>query len=130
MPHIITTRAYATSSACPRLPAPRAHRAVLTLEGQALFDALMELHVCKGWSKTWDVVDKIKVLPEAGGAIGPLPDGTVIDVECSTWSRLATDVGIDLRWDPPTQDGDYLHDGQRDELAGVIAAYNAKERER
>jgi len=34
-----------------------------------------------------------------------------------------------MPWDPPTADGDYLHDGQRDELLAVIAAYNAKQGE-
>jgi selenocysteine lyase/cysteine desulfurase len=42
------------------------------------------------------------------------------------WSVLAEDVGVELRWDPPTQDGDYLHAAQREELKAVLAAWNAK----
>lgn len=73
------------------------------------------------------VVDQVNDLSEDGGTVGPLPDGTVIAVERRLWSTLAVDdLGIEeLRWDPPTADGDYLHDAQRDELEGLIDAYNA-----
>lgn len=38
-------------------------------------------------NQVWD-------LPESGGTVGPLPDGTVIEVEAVTWSVLAYAAGI------------------------------------
>jgi hypothetical protein len=58
-----------------------------------------------------------------GCTIGPLPDGSRIAVDRRTWSELATTSGIELRWDPPVADGDYLHERQRAELMGVLEAY-------
>jgi hypothetical protein len=64
-------------------------------------------------------------LRESGGTI-TLPDGETIHAERVLWSTLADDVGVELRWDPPTQDGDYLHAAQREELEAVLVAWNAK----
>jgi len=64
-------------------------------------------------------------VPETGGTIGPLPDGATIEVRPTTWSDLATDLALELRYDPPTIEGDYLHERQCDELTSLIDAYNA-----
>jgi hypothetical protein len=63
----------------------------------------------------------------SGGTIAPLPDGTTIDVERVTWSAIADDLGVEFRYDPPTTDGDYLHDGQRLELECLLDVYNARQ---
>lgn len=36
----------------------------------------------------------VRDLPESGGTIGPLPDGTVIEVQQVTWARLTHDAGL------------------------------------
>lgn len=41
-----------------------------------------------------------------------------------SWSEMACEIGVELRYDPPVEDGDYLHDAQREELHRVLAAYN------
>jgi hypothetical protein len=40
-----------------------------------------------GWPKEW---------PEAGGSVGPLPDGTTITVEPVGWRRIEDDLGYHL----------------------------------
>jgi hypothetical protein len=40
-------------------------------------------------------------MPETGGKIGPLPDGTVIEVERADRSRLASEVMRRASWRPP-----------------------------
>jgi hypothetical protein len=112
MPYIITTRAYATSSACPRLPAPRTRRAVATLgEVQRQVEGYLIRHGAE--------YDKyISRIPESGGPIGPLPDGTVIEVEQvkDIWELFdALPIGHELH--------------QREEFpsdAEIIDAYNAR----
>lgn len=75
---------------------------------------------------TWQALcGQVVTIGESGGKVGPLPDGTVIEVRRVLWSELAADLGIELRHDPPTQDGDYLHERQARELAAVIDEYNA-----
>jgi hypothetical protein len=34
------------------------------------------------------LMGEIRALPESGGTIGPLPDGTIIEVMPATWTRL------------------------------------------
>ena len=54
----------------------------------------------------------IERLPGAGGTIGPLPDGTVIEVERIGWDDLSRALG----WNPDLA----LH-----RKAEIIDAYNA-----
>jgi hypothetical protein len=93
-------------------------RAVATLDAE--LPRLMREHGANGDWATSAVAN----LRESGGTVGPLPDGTVIEVERTLWSSLADEVGAELRWDPPTRDGDYLHAAQREELEAVLAAWN------
>lgn len=60
-------------------------RAVATLEGRAVWNALYGVDLTKHRE---EVVDRITTLPESGGTVGPLPDGTVIEVERVEWSQL------------------------------------------
>lgn len=43
-----------------------------------------------------DQIDYRYEVPESGGTIGPLPDGTVIEVEAVKWDALAGETGTPL----------------------------------
>jgi hypothetical protein len=111
MPHIITTRAYATSAANPREPAPRHRRAVVEGDMQYTVDELIEEH---GGS-----IDEYDDVPVDGGPVGPLPDGAVLDVKRVTWSELA--AAVDQPW--PQADRPAV-------FGRIIDAYNRAESER
>jgi hypothetical protein len=105
MPFIITTTRH--------LPSMESHdtmeyverRAVATLEeartlaSDAVYDAGL---------KTVVDAEQAFTIPVSGGSVGPLPDGTVIEVEHASWDDL---VGAD-GWGVSTTE------------AEVIAAYN------
>lgn len=74
-------------------------------QGRALYDATM--------------------LTESGGTI-TLPGGMTVQVEPETWSDMASDLGIELRWDPPREWGDFEPHAQKFELLAVLEAFNAK----
>jgi hypothetical protein len=85
--------------------------AVATLEeAKAESAALLEGH-----EYTNDEFFATALIPESGGTVGPLPDGTTIHVEPRQWYQLAEAVG----WHP---DAD-AHRGE----AELLAAYNAKQ---
>jgi hypothetical protein len=67
------------------------------------------------------IADDIDRLPESGGTVGPLPDGTVIEVEQVTWHELThrtTNVG--RYWLPADH-------GHTDAQAAILDAYNARQ---
>lgn len=90
MPYIITTRDVER----PFDFAARSRQAVATLDEaqDAVAAAMASVEDANpvgagqsspyNYALAWD-------LPESGGTIGPLPDGTVIEVERVSWSRLA-----------------------------------------
>lgn len=60
-------------------------------------------------------------LPESGGKVGPLPDGTVIEVERVEWSVLRLAIGMARIGElQKTPEG----------AAEILAAYNAREEAR
>jgi hypothetical protein len=62
--------------------------------------------------------DQTKVsLAESGGTVGPLPDGTVIEVAPATWRDLAAQASLDIAW---------VASADTDE-AEIIDAYNAEQ---
>jgi hypothetical protein len=63
--------------------------------------------------ETRPMVAQADALPESGGTVGPLPDGTVIEVEVIWWEDLRERAGLDR--DALTLD------------AQTIAAFNAHE---
>jgi hypothetical protein len=70
---------------------PVSRRAVATLEdAQAYVSGLVSGMTTSadnhGARKT--AADQLWSMPESGGSVGPLPDGTVIEVECTTWASL------------------------------------------
>jgi len=58
------------------------------------------------------------IMDESGGTIGPLPDGTVIEVRPTSWLDLAASCDTDV----DASDG-YITD---DEQADILAAFNAR----
>lgn len=61
------------------------------------------------------------VITEYGGMVGPLPDGTVIEVEKTTYVHLACDGD----WEWPEDDTDYSSPARHS--TEVLAAYNANQ---
>lgn len=58
---------------------------------------------------------------EQGGTVGPLPDGTLIEVERTTYVYLADEGG----WVWPADDTDYSSPARHADA--VLAAFNAKQ---
>jgi hypothetical protein len=67
-------------------------------------------------------VRDVFALPESGGTVGPLPDGSLIEVERVTFNRLAADAA----WIAPENDRDYSSAPRHAEQ--VIAAFNEANR--
>jgi hypothetical protein len=96
--------------------------AVATLEearDKGWAEARRHLHVDQGASEWVRWGDAFRDLPESGGTVGPLPDGTVIKVEPTSKQALFDALPVDDQrslptWPLPT-------------LAMVIAAFNARE---
>lgn len=61
------------------------------------------------------------LVPASGGTVGPLPDGTVIEVERTNYNRIA----FDSDWPFPPNDSDYSSAPRHG--AEVLAHYNAKQ---
>lgn len=112
MPYIITTHTYGWA-----MPGHGTHsatrRAVATLD-----EARAAAHTSANMPATPSTLDAlmgvraaIDALPESGGTVGPLPDGTVIEVEPIDWTSLQHAVGTARRV-PATP-------------AAIIDAYNA-----
>jgi hypothetical protein len=107
MPYIITTHARLTQT----MPGPTTRIAVATLDEarEAAYSAVEDreppIMVC------FRLAGECHDMSESGGTIGPLPDGTVIEVKPCTWSHLAKVV----KWD----------NGPARPLAEILAAFNA-----
>lgn len=115
MPYIITTHRHLDDPAAEFLPgaAPGvARRAVATLE-EALKHARECVWLAPNWGETRTArhIAEVDGLPESGGTVGPLPDGTVIEVESVAWDVLR-------------ERADMTHYNASD--AAIIDAYNAK----
>lgn len=68
----------------------------------------------------------VSALPESGGTVGPLPDGTVIEVEATTWVQLCLDADLPVRtyvaWP-----ADEVPEANKQR---ILDAYNAKQKEK
>jgi hypothetical protein len=99
-------------------------RAVATLEGAN--EAVHRIaHDLPGkWQIT--TLAKYTPLPESGGTVGPLPNGTVIEVEQVGWSELARLAGRTRYTVPPDEPVD--PDGlSRKGWQVILDAYNARQ---
>lgn len=127
MPYIITTmprewRDYAaqhgTDDAVQRGGMnPVTRRAVATLDMETLKQEAKRAQSAMIFGV--ERIAQIERAVETGGTIGPLPDGTVIEVALVAWDELASRAGIYLR--------EYLRIGnpRPSEQQRVINAYNA-----
>ena len=114
MPYIITTHTVAVASLTPsrNRSGGTASRAVTTLdEARATAIEVVDRLPGDGYNEWHAEADN---LPDAGGTIGPLPDGTVIEVARVEWEPFATDIGYDYA---------YVADGMLTE-ADIIDAFN------
>jgi hypothetical protein len=73
MPYIVTTKRQQPTGHFERTIDPVSRRAVATLE------TVLQYGSDQGWRRA--IVRAVASLPESGGTVGPLPDGTVIEVE-------------------------------------------------
>ena len=111
MPYIITTRR--RTSTPEGFDPPLTRRAVATLEEAKRAVRMNNRDVF--YSEWFDRID----LPADGGTIGPLPDGTTIEVTPVCWNWIigaAEDAGVDT--DAVHADGDDI---------AILDAYNAQE---
>lgn len=116
MPYVITTKTPAVTvsdEACMRV---LSRHAVATLEEAraAILADLGDMNAIGGPED--ELVGNVLDISESGGTVGPLPDGTVIEVEQIGWATLWQDV----RPDPPTDSP--LWSEER-----IIDAYNARQ---
>ncbi len=90
--------------------------AVATLDEaqEAAANELYDHAINPGRTSQQAFYDGVADLPEAGGTVGPLPDGTVIEVERVGWSRMIEEI----------QKTDPAFMGHHDERV-FIDAYNA-----
>lgn len=111
MPYIVT----AVKDPAPDvIPPSVARRAVATLEGREVWNSLYGVEI----PNREQVVKQIAALPESGGTVGPLPDGTVIKVFVAGWIWLSREAG------EPFRSGLQRSPKWRTE---IVDAYNARE---
>src|SRR4051794_23926233 len=96
MPYIVTTKRDRAATYLPsswKIGEPRvlSRRAVAALDGQAIWNALYGVEI----PDREETVEAIAALPKSGGTI-TLSDGTVIEVEATTWRRLWDDTVLTL----------------------------------
>lgn len=109
MPYIITTTTYPAGSP---MPNGQTRRAVATPD-EAREDVEQIAAECQIPDHEWrGLVDCINTLPESGGTVGPLPDGTLIEVRFESYGNL---------WKEVTGS----KDGQPVDTGEIIDAYNA-----
>lgn len=125
-PYVITTlppgwsdyaKQYGVQEAADRAQMPKAsRRAVATLkEARDVYLDTALRHGCR--------FEIVPAFPESGGTIGPLPDGTVIEVAHWTASALASWLPNGLRRERPGQ-GVNGHPALDMTTAEIIDAYN------
>lgn len=95
MPYIITTTTRRGPEGATKFDVTR--RAVATLDEarEEAWDAYSQPDDVA--RETLDALaEQVFAITEQGGTIGPLPDGTRIEVETATWDELADDAGTPL----------------------------------
>lgn len=100
MPYIITTHRHLDDPTAEFLPDALpgvSRRAVTTLEEAraALRKIVVDSAFDRGSTEGYPHYEDIGgLIAESGGTVGPLPDGTVIEVRPHAWYEIATQAGI------------------------------------
>jgi len=81
-----------------------AREAAAEVAGTAYSDEWIMAHANRG--TVAPLIDAAWDLPESGGTVGPLPDGTVIEVRRRSWPDLQADAGLGHRM--PLSDANIL----------------------
>lgn len=120
-PHFSATGNYTDASGRAYDLEPDYQFAAATLKErqQLAFDALDTIVPALPRAEWERWVAEINALPESGGRVGPLPDGTVIEVDQVSIARLADAVNVLSRFVDDTgtiEGGLFSHE--------IIAAYN------
>lgn len=94
MPYLVTMHPVHAERSMPR--GQRVGRAVATLEdAQAYVSGVVSARTTsadnRGARKT--AADRLWSLPESGGEIGPLPDGTLVEIDYVNWADMAKSIG-------------------------------------
>jgi hypothetical protein len=84
-PYIVTTKRRKMAVMFPPRMDVVYRRAVATLEEREVTPKLREMLPHEHPARLIAIAAEIARMPESGGTIGPLPDGTVIEVEQTTW---------------------------------------------
>lgn len=117
MPYVVTTgkRFNDTDSGIGGVQV-ESRRAVATIEdARNAADAILADHSDGAQLMAWAAISaEVPNLPEAGGKVGPLPDGTMVEVE----PVALADIWQAIRPDPP-------NDSPLPSTDEIIAAYNA-----
>jgi hypothetical protein len=102
MPYIVTTKRPATATLTHTPMWEVSRRAVATLVGAIEWAISDE---SRTWAneprlgprpENWQAcLEAVYTVPESGGTVGPLPDGTLIDVEPVPWAVLSALTGED-----------------------------------
>lgn len=133
-PYLVTTKRpeviYGDDDCMHIAPEEESRRATGTLgeareaaadEVLAVRDALEEHR--DEWEQACEPYDSLVVaalaIPESGGTVGPLPDGTLIQVEPVEY--------IALWWDVPYDDALPLYPSNPEDRPKIIAAWNARQ---
>src|SRR6185295_18290227 len=115
MPYVITTWHNEDAAPMPVIPKPKDTRTAIATLDEAREAAYYEVDATSPEqpSLVCDEAEQARNLPDSGGTIGPLPDGTVIEVRPVSWADI-TDELVNSMDDAPIEADD------------IIAAFNSR----
>jgi hypothetical protein len=108
MPYIVTTKRQQPTGHFERTIDPVSRRAVATLE------TVLQYGSDQGWRRA--TVRAVASLPESGGTVGPLPDGTVIEVVPMDEEEMRSYASISG-----------VNDAYERPMTEILDAYNARQ---
>jgi hypothetical protein len=120
-PYIVTTKRRKMAVMFPPRMDVVYRRAVATLEEREVTPKLREMLPHEHPARLIAIAAEIARMPESGGTIGPLPDGTVIEVEQTTWWVLWEFTDLDASVLQAAKAGDEKAQQQN------LDAYNARQ---
>jgi hypothetical protein len=124
-PYIVTTKRRKMAVMFPPRMDVVYRRAVATLEEREVTPKLREMLPHEHPARLIAIAAEIARMPESGGTIGPLPDGTMIEVEQTNWLRLAEAAGIEEAHAYSLAEAATA--GAEDAQREILDAYNARQ---